>query len=91
LHLKEIQMSDSPAGPTVERERVTADELIELGVDMDRDFPGATVDEFAKYPVLSEGGWFQVVKHQPSLKSVSRTPWTLLGPVSLTSAGLELS
>lgn len=42
------------------------------------------------YPVLSEGGWFQAVKCQQCLASVSRTPWSLLGPVQLTSAGLDL-
>lgn len=78
------------AGPRVERESVTDAELTELGVDLQRDFPGSTADDFLRYPVLSEGGWFIVVKHQPSLRSVSRTAWTLLGPVSLTSAGLEL-
>jgi len=84
-------VSTQSTGPRVEREAVTAAELIELGVDLDRDFPGSTVDDFRRYPVLSEGGWFNVVKHQPTLTSVSRTAWTLLGPVSLTSAGLELA
>lgn len=42
------------------------------------------------YPVLSEGGWFRVVKCQECLTSTERTPWALLGPVQLTSAGLEL-
>lgn len=83
-------MSTTSAGPRVERESVTASELVELGIDLDRDFPGSSVSDFLRYPVLSEGGWFTVVKHQPTLTSVSRTPWTLLGPVSLTSAGLEL-
>ncbi|MCK8671604.1 hypothetical protein M1M07_10790 [Rhodococcus sp. HM1] len=73
---------------TVLREQVTAEELAELGTELDRDFPGATVDEFRRYPVLSEGGWYMVVKHQPSLTSVSREPWRPLGPVSLTSEGL---
>lgn len=73
---------------TVPREPVTADELAEIGVVIDRDFPGATVDEFRRYPVLSEGGWYMVVKHQPTLTSVSREPWKPLGPVSLTSEGL---
>jgi hypothetical protein len=77
-------------GPRVERDPVTDAELAELGVDLQRDFPGATAEDFRRYPVLSEGGWYVVVKHQPSLRSVSRTAWTLLGPVSLTSAGLEL-
>jgi hypothetical protein len=49
---------------------------------------GATVLE--RYPVLSEGGWFQVVKCQQCLHSVSREPWDLLGPVKLASAGLSL-
>jgi hypothetical protein len=74
----------------VERESVTDAELAELGVELRRDFPGSSADDFRRYPVLSEGGWYIVVKHQPSLRSVSRTAWTLLGPVSLTSAGLEL-
>ena len=43
------------------------------------------------YPVLSEGGWFQAVKCQDCLASVQRTPWALLGPVRLTSAGLDLA
>lgn len=46
--------------------------------------------ELAAYPVLSEGGWHRVVKCQHCLTSVSREPWTLLGPVSLTSEGLQL-
>lgn len=73
---------------TVPREQVTAEELAELGVELDRDFPGSTIDEFRRYPVLSEGGWYIVVKHQPSLMSVSRELWKPLGPVSLTSEGL---
>jgi len=84
-------VSTAPHGPRVEREEVTATELAELGVEIERDFPGSTVTDFRRYPVLSEGGWFNVVKHMPTLTSVSRTPWTLLGPVSLTSAGLELA
>ncbi len=77
-------------GPLVQRENVTADELTELGVDLDRDFPGSTADDFLRYPVLSEGGWFTVVKHMPTLRSVSRIPGALLGPVALASAGLDL-
>ena len=77
-------------GPHVEREAVTGAELAELGVDLDRDFPGASPAEFRRYPVLSEGGWFTVVKHQPTLRSVARVPGPLLGPVALASAGLDL-
>ncbi|MGQ0621755.1 MAG: hypothetical protein ACT4QA_17860 [Panacagrimonas sp.] len=72
------------------REDVTELELRDAGVDLHRDFPGATPADFKRYPVLSEGGWFMVVKHQRTLRSVSRKPWKLLGPVPLTSDGLLL-
>ena len=72
------------------RESVTDVELRDLGVNLQRDFPGSTSADFKRYPVLSEGGWFMVVKHQPTLRSVSRKPWKLLGPVPLTSDGLSL-
>ena len=77
--------------PPKEQERtpVSAERLRALGVDLDRDFPGAGAEEFAEYPVLSEGGWFMVVKHQPTLRTVSRVPWRLLGPVTLLTEGLE--
>lgn len=80
-----------PSGPAVERETVTEAELTELGVDLAADFAGATAADFRRYPVLSEGGWYIVVKHQPSLRSVHRIPWELLGPVALTSTGLDIS
>lgn len=35
------------------------------------------------YPVNSEGGWFQVVKCQACLLSVSRERWSRLGPIQL--------
>ncbi|ODU07607.1 MAG: hypothetical protein ABS81_00415 [Pseudonocardia sp. SCN 72-86] len=72
------------------RDQVTEAELDEIGVDLAADFPGSTVADFRRYPVLSEGGWFLVVKHQPTLRSVSREPWTLLGPIALTSTGLDI-
>jgi hypothetical protein len=75
----------------VEREQVPEKELRELGVSVETDFPGSTAADFLRYPVLSEGGWFIVVKHQPSLKSVSRKPWGLFGPIVLTSQGLDIS
>lgn len=77
-------------GLSVVREEVTDSELAELGVDLAADFPGSTAGDFRRYPVLSEGGWFLVVKHQPSLRSVSREPWGLLGPITLTSTGLDI-
>jgi hypothetical protein len=36
-----------------------------------------------RYPVLSEGGWFMVVKCQSCLCSASRDRWHRLGPLSL--------
>ncbi|MFC4949129.1 hypothetical protein [Pseudonocardia sp. GCM10023141] len=79
-----------PEGLSVVREEVTDAELTELGVALASDFPGSTAADFRRYPVLSEGGWFVVVKHQPSLRSVSREPWGLLGPIALTSTGLDI-
>lgn len=72
------------------REGVTELELRDAGVDLRRDFPGSSAADFKRYPVLSEGGWFMVIKHQRTLQSVSRRPWRLLGPVPLTSDGLSL-
>lgn len=72
------------------REDVTERELRDAGVDLLRDCPGSTAADFKRYPVLSEGGWFMVVKHQRTLACVSRKPWRLLGPVPLTSDGLSL-
>lgn len=39
-----------------------------------------------RYPVLSEGGWFDVVKCQECLCSVERTKGPLLGPVQVWSS-----
>lgn len=36
-----------------------------------------------RYPVLSEGGWFMVVKCQACLHSQSREKWARLGHVTL--------
>lgn len=83
-------MSRHIAGPVVERESVSATELGELGVDLSVDFPGCSADDFKRYLVLSEGGWYSVVKHQATLRSVARVPAGLLGPIVLASAGLDL-
>lgn len=49
--------------------------------------PGACsacgAEELQRYPVLSEGGWFMVVKCQACLSSQSRERWNRLGPVEL--------
>ncbi|MBC3191766.1 hypothetical protein H7X46_11905 [Pseudonocardia sp. C8] len=39
--------------------------------------------ELQAYPVLTEGGWFDVVKCANCLHDVSRTPGPLLGPIEL--------
>lgn len=36
-----------------------------------------------RYPVLSEGGWFQAVKCQECLHSVARERWSRLGAIEL--------
>jgi hypothetical protein len=82
--------STVPEGLSVVRDEVTEEELTALGVDLARDFPGSTAADFRRYPVLSEGGWFTVVKHQRTLESVSRERWALLGPITLTSDGLDV-
>lgn len=71
------------------RDTVTEAELRAEGVDL-ADFPDSTADDFRRYPVLSEGGWFMVIKHQRTLQTVSRKPWRLLGPVPLVSEGVVL-
>jgi hypothetical protein len=86
-------VTDGPTrapGLTVEREDVTDDELRELGVDL-AEFPGSSAADFKRYPVLSEGGWYMVVKHQPTMRTVSKRKWRLLGPVHLVSEGLHLA
>lgn len=79
----------APGIPT-QRRSVTEAELHAVGVHIARDFPGSSPADFKSYPVLSEGGWFLVIKHQPSLRVVRRERWRLLGPIALTSEGLEI-
>ena len=45
--------------------------------------PACGAAALMRYPVLSEGGWFMVVKCQDCLHSASREPWALLGHVRL--------
>ncbi|MBY0508757.1 MAG: hypothetical protein K2P94_01270 [Rhodospirillaceae bacterium] len=77
-------------GLVQERSPVTEQQLIDAGVDLAKDFPGSSVDDFRQYPVLAEGGWYIVIKHQRTLQTVSRVPWRLLGPISLLSENLML-
>lgn len=50
--------------------------------------PRCGAEELRRYPVVSEGGWFKVVKCQNCLHSVSREPWSRLGPIQLLSDSL---
>ena len=43
--------------------------------------PACGRDDLRRYPVLSDGGWFLVVKCQSCLHSVSRETWNRLGTV----------
>jgi transposase-like protein len=50
--------------------------------------PECGAESLARYPVLSEGGWFQVVKCQNCLHSMSRERWSRLGDIALLSDSL---
>jgi len=50
--------------------------------------PACGAAALARYPVLSEGGWWDVVKCQDCLTSVERRRGPLRGPISLLSDDL---
>ncbi|MFE3171911.1 hypothetical protein ACFXPA_20265 [Amycolatopsis sp. NPDC059090] len=66
-------MSQEPNPPSLEREPVEGT------------CPRCGAAELSRYPVNSEGGWFDVVKCRSCLFSVSRDPGPRLGPVQLLS------
>lgn len=70
---------------------VTHEELRDFGVDLTRHWPNLQVKDLRQYPVLSEGGWFLVIKDRKTLVEVCRRPWRLLGPVELLSHRLDPS
>jgi vanillate/4-hydroxybenzoate decarboxylase subunit D len=51
--------------------------------------PACGAEALASYPVLTEGGWWTVVKCQQCLTSLSREPGPLFG--SFEPAGLDVS
>ncbi|WP_409464910.1 hypothetical protein [Amycolatopsis sp. GA6-003] len=51
--------------------------------------PRCRAAELSRYPVNSEGGWFEVVKCQACLFSVSRERGPRLGPIQLLSDFVE--
>lgn len=79
-----------PENPVVDREQVTEEQLADLGIDLSRDFPGISAADLRRYPVLTEGGWHMVIKNPTTLRTIHREPWDLLGPIRLTSYGLEI-
>ena len=60
---------DVTAGVHVERQPVTGE------------CPECGAAALARYPVLAEGGWYEVVKCQACLASVARERWRRLGHV----------
>jgi hypothetical protein len=57
----------------------STDNLQPAKVPVDGECPECGATDLARYPVLSAGGWFVVVKCQRCLASVSREPWHRLG------------
>lgn len=52
---------------------------------VDGSCPRCGAEDLRRYPVNSEGGWFDVVKCQSCLASVERVPGPRLGPIQLLS------
>jgi vanillate/4-hydroxybenzoate decarboxylase subunit D len=48
--------------------------------------PSCGAEDLARYPVLSTGGWYEVVKCQRCFTSVERAPWHRLGSVDRDDA-----
>jgi hypothetical protein len=67
-------MDTEAAGPTEREPRKVA---------VDGNCPECGAPALSRYPVLSADGWFEVVKCQRCLASVSREPWHRLGWVQL--------
>jgi hypothetical protein len=51
--------------------------------------PECGVEAIERYPVLSEGGWFMVVKCSRCLHSLSRDKWHRLGNVQLMTDAIS--
>ena len=81
---------DEAQGLSQERRRVSETDLAAIGIDLERDFPGQSIKDLREYPVLSEGGWFIVIRNQHTLQEIARQSWRLLGPVELLSHSLVL-
>lgn len=88
----ERSTAETTAGSGIHQPRapVTAAQLQAAGIDLARDFPQEAIADLREYPVLSEGGWYIVIKSQRTLQEIARRPWSLLGPVELLSHNLSL-
>jgi hypothetical protein len=64
-----------PAEPTLSVHRESVDGTC----------PNCGAEKLQAYPVLSEAGWFDVVKCAECLTDVRRTPGPKLGPIELLS------
>ena len=79
-----------PAGIRQERMAVTAEDLLAAGVDPTRPEVAQSLAQLEQYPVLSEGGWYLVIRNRITLEELARRPWRLFGPVELLSSSLVL-
>jgi len=83
-------MMPDPDDPIMlERLPVTETLLRELGVDVEGVGTAHPIEDLRRYPVLSEDGWFLVIRNQSTLEEIHRCPWRLLGPVQLMSQLLD--
>lgn len=87
-------MEDAPrdvaGGIRQERSPVTAEDLVNAGLDPVEAFARHAPQDLRCYPILSEGGWFIVIKNVTTLEELARRPWRLLGPIELLSHNLAL-
>jgi len=70
---------------TIPHARPTEETLSVTREPVEGKCPECGEEKLEKYPVLSEGGWFDVVKCANCLHSVSREPGPKLGPIELLS------
>lgn len=66
-------------------ERTTSPPLTQVRDAVAGACPSCGDGQLHRYPVNSEGGWWEVVKCQTCLSSVSRTKIGRLGPIQLLS------
>ncbi|MDV6247192.1 hypothetical protein [Rhodococcus opacus] len=51
--------------------------------------PACASQDVKRYPVQSEGGWFEVVRCQSCLHQLERVKWRLYGPIEFLSDQIE--